>query len=436
QQGVAIVLMAKLRSRNSSSKVYHAEKWGLRESKYTFLRTNELKTAKHKSISPSSPNYFFVPKSETNRRAYEEYAQMNGIFIESVNGIVTARDSFVIDFRTEELRERLARFRDMSLDDAAATHGHNLRDTRGWKLSVARKKLATDSDWETHFCDILYRPFDIRKIYYSPTMVDWGRWDLMRHFSHSNLCLVCPKRLETQLPWSHILASSAMIDHVTVSLKTVDYCFPMYLYPDASKHDLFSSQKPGTPEANISQKLTQHMSLAYKKSPCPELIFGFIYGILHSNAYRTKYSEFLRNDFPRVPFTTDYALFLELAEKGQQLIDLHLLKSKKLEKPISKCEGTGEQVVIKPTYEAKRQRVYINKEKYFTGVAAEVWNYHIGGYQVAEKWLKDRRGRTLTSEEASTYTKIITALSETIAIQSTLDPLFEQVENSLLEVKL
>ncbi|MBI3873026.1 MAG: DNA methyltransferase, partial [candidate division Zixibacteria bacterium] len=124
------------------------------------------------------------------------------------------------------------------------------------------------------------------------------------------------------------------------------------------------------------------------------------------------------------------------AEKGARLVELHLLKSTKLAKPIAKCEGSGKLGVVKLTYDPKQSRVYVNPDQYFTGVPPEVWAYRIGGYQVAEKWLKDRKGRVLSSEEVAIYAKIITALAETIKIQESLDDLFNEVESSLLKVTL
>ncbi len=210
----------------------------------------------------------------------------------------------------------------------------------------------------------------------------------------------------------------------------------LYLCPEVDKHALFSQHEWGKRVPNIVPTLVESLKSAYKKEHNPEQILHYIYALLYSNAYRKKYAEFLKADFPRVPFTRDYKLFCKLAEKGQELVELHLLKSKKLVKPITKCEGPGDLRVDKVIYDQTKARIYINPEKWFTGVDSEVWEYHIGGYQVAEKWLKDRRGRELSSEEVAPYARVVTAISETIIIQGSLDDLFTEVEASLLEVKL
>ena len=273
----------------------------------------------------------------------------------------------------------------------------------------------------------------------------------MRHMLQPNLAVILPRRVETAIPWSHVFLSSHLVEHVAVSLKTIDYCFPLYLYEESGSRG--SGRRSGfsryqhtfvfEPAAaysvrhpNINPNLLVSLSNVFKRRPSPEEIFHYIYALLYSDAYRKKYAEFLKSDFPRVPFTKDYKLFNKVSEKGEELVELHLLKSKKLVKPIAKCEGSGDLRVDKVTYDPEKARAHINPQKWFTGIAPDVWQYHIGGYQVTEKWLKDRKGRELSSEEVTHYTKAVTAIAETINIQETLDDLFAEVEANLLNVTL
>ena len=273
----------------------------------------------------------------------------------------------------------------------------------------------------------------------------------MRHMLKANLGLVLPRRVETAISWGHAFVADGIVEHVAVSLKTIDYCFPLYLYEESGsggsgRRGGFSRYQPAfvfepTAEysmrhANISSTLLISLSNVYKRQPPPEDVLHYIYAIVYSNRYRRKYAEFLKTDFPRVPFTKDYNLFLKLAEKGEELVGLHLLRSKKLGRPIAKCEGSGDLRVVKVSYDPKKEQVHISPEKYFAGVPPEVWEYHIGGYQVAEKWLKDRKGRMLSSEEVATYVNVVTAISETIRIQESLDDLFKEVEANLLDLSL
>ena len=159
-------------------------------------------------------------------------------------------------------------------------------------------------------------------------------------------------------------------------------------------------------------------------------IFYYIYAILYSTTYRTKYTQFLKIDFPRIPFTKNYKLFIQLGKLGKQLADLHLLKSKDLDITISKFPKSGTNKVEKPKYED--EKVWISKGQFFDGIKEEVWKYQIGGYQVCEKWLKDRKERTLSLEEVQTYCKIVTALSKTIELQKEIDKIYDMVEEKLL----
>lgn len=437
QQGVAIVLLVKHRSRTVKCRVFHSDLWGLRDKKYYFLSSNDFHSVKHTELNPSSPFYFFVPKKEAHRTAWDRLPKVTDIFPTNVTGIVTARDSFVIDFDKHNLRNRIIQFRNSSLDDTFVRQAFKLKDTRGWKLPAARQSLASDDHWDEYFATIHYRPFDFRWIYYTPKMVDWGRPELMRHMLKPNVSLCAMRQVALHEQYNHFLASAFMVDNRTfTSNKGIIQQFPLWLYPDTDKNDLFSQHAPGKRIPNLSPKLLASLASAYRREPTPEEVFNFIYAILYANAYRKKYAEFLKTDFPRVPFTTDVKLFQRLAQKGAQLVELHLLTSAKLDNPISKCEGSGSLQVVKVSYDPKTKRVYINPDKYFSGVPSDVWDYHIGGYQVCEKWLKDRKGRTLSSEEVATYTKVVTAIAETIKIQESLDDLFEEVESKLLEVSL
>ncbi|MDA8090646.1 MAG: hypothetical protein M0Z61_10585 [Nitrospiraceae bacterium] len=169
--------------------------------------------------------------------------------------------------------------------------------------------------------------------------------------------------------------------------------------------------------------------------PLPEEIFFYIYAVLYSETYRTKYAEFLKIDFPRVPFTSDYKLFKNMAEYGNRLVDLHLLKSKELDLPIARYSIEGNNRGEKPRFDEKSGRVYINNEQYFEGISKEVWLYQIGGYQVCDKWLKDRKGRELSLDDIQTYCRIVTAIQKTIEIQKTIDGIYENIENSLITLR-
>ncbi len=331
----------------------------------------------------------------------------------------------------EPLKQRIRQFRDLKLDDDFVAAEFDLKDTSTFKLSSFRKRAAKDEDWNKKFIDILYRPFDCRKIYYSKDVVERPLFDVMRHMLQPNLALIAPRQFKEE---SGAMVTQLIAGHKTVSAFDINYIFPLFLYPDTDKRDLFSEHDTGERLANITPKLIETLEASYRTRLQPENIFNFVYAVLYSNPYRKKYAELLKTEFPRVPFTNNFKLFQKIAQKGAQLVDAHLLRL--AVKPIAKCEGSGELRIARLSYDPKKERVYINPDKYFSGVPSDVWDYHIGGYQVCEKWLKDRKGRTLSSEEIASYAKVVTALAETITIQNSLDDLFKEVESNLLEVSL
>jgi predicted helicase len=208
--------------------------------------------------------------------------------------------------------------------------------------------------------------------------------------------------------------------------------FPLYLYPDTNKKDLFTTVETKHKTANINTDLLAVLSKTYGKKPTPEEIFYYIYAVLYSKTYRTKYAEFLKTDFPRVPFTKNHEIFLEMSKYGKQLADLHLLKSSALDPPTVRFQGKGDNRIEKPRYSEKEQRVYINATQYFEGIEKEVWEYQVGGYQVLEKWLKDRKGRTLSLEDIQHYCRVATALKKTIEVQQKIDSIYPKIEKDIV----
>lgn len=452
QQGVAIALFVKRKGAHPK-RVKHSEIWGLRNDKYKWLLKHDLRMKGWTEIKPSSPFYLFVPRDEKLNKRFQSYLGIPDIFPVNSVGIVTARDHLTIHWTSQQAWTTVLNF--ISLEAEIARLAYKLGDdVRDWKVSLAQEDLKKSGPTKENIVPILYRPFDIRYTYFTGRSKGFHcmpRGEVMRHMLQPNLALLTHRREEIQIPYRHFLVTNLISEHGALSSKTTNYCFPLYLYETSdsggsggrsgfSKYQSMFVFEPATAYSirrpNINSKLLTSLATAYKKQPTPEDIFHYIYAILYSNSYREKYAEFLKIDFPRVPFTMDYRLFKKLAEKGEELVELHLLKSKKLSKPVSKCEGSGGLRVDKVTYDQNKAHVHINPENWFTGIPSGVWEYHIGGYQVAEKWLKDRKGRQLSSEEVAHYCKVVTAISETIRIQATLDELFKEVETNLLEVKL
>lgn len=197
--------------------------------------------------------------------------------------------------------------------------------------------------------------------------------------------------------------------------------------------DLFNPPK-SEPEQNIAENIFETLKQKYSSRLKPEQILNYVYAVLYSNIYREKYAEFLKIDFPRIPVTADYSLFQQMAKRGADLIELHLLKRPSLSHLISKYNGAGDDDKIeKPSYSEKNGRVYINEEKYFDNVSPEIWNYHIGGYQVMEKYLKDRKDKQM--DDPRHYSQIATVISKTIEVQDKIDKIFSRVDKRVIDFK-
>ena len=449
-QGVSIVFFIKYKN-NSNSKISHNEIFGLRESKNNWLNSHSIRNFSGQPLKPISPYYFFIPRDEEHSKSYNKFISIQNIFTINVTGIVTARDKFVIDIDEKTLKRRIEEFRGKLIDEETLIKRYELKETRGWKISKAREELRKDKNWDSYFSKILYRPFDVRNIYYTDKMVDWGREEVMKHLVDGNIGLIIPKQFK-EIPGAFI--SNTLVGHKTVSAYDINYFFPLFLYPakqekriNTVSQILMFEPEVGyqTKQPNIKKEIFEQLNKMYSTSPSipllakergrgevavtPEEIFYYIYAVLYSNTYRTKYAEFLKIDFPRVPFTKDYKLFIKLGKLGKELADLHLLKLKHTEKIISKYPIKGSHKVEKLKYED--EKVWINKEQYFSNVKPEVWHYQIGGYQVCEKWLKDRKGRILNVDDITTYCQILTALSKTIELQKEIDKFYPEVENNL-----
>jgi predicted helicase len=228
-----------------------------------------------------------------------------------------------------------------------------------------------------------------------------------------------------------LLCACLLTGHKSVAAYDINTAFPLYLYPSADELDSAAGRRPNlSPEflkaLATKLQLPQEGQHGLPKGMTPEDIFHYTYAVFHSPAYRTRYSEFLKIDFPRLPLTNSKPLFDSLAQLGAELAALHLMESTKLEEFITEFPAKANNTVEKVHYTDKDKRVWINSTQFFAGVPAAVWTFRIGGYQVCEKWLKDRKGRVLTYNDIQHYQKIVVALKETIRLMAEIDVAIEK----------
>ncbi len=445
QPGVAITLAIKS-SNLKEKKVFCADRRGLRNEKYSWLNENDILTTKWKAIKPSDPYFFLVVKDEASLKRYMQFSSVKDIFPSNSTGIQTHRDNFIIDIDSVALKQRLLKFWDTTLSDEAVKQMYGLRETKAWKVSEKRKTdLSKNENWDKKFTKILYRSFDERWIFYDKNFIDRPRQKVMTNMMASNNLLLLVPRRSTQ-DWQHAFVTDKIAVDVAISASSreANQTFPLFIDSQKEKHAQLLLGEQGTPghrKPNISKEFLELLNSEYDSQITleqkefhgipPEQIFHYIYGVLYSPAFRKKYTEFLRIDFPRIPLTKDAKVFEQVGNLGKRLVDLHLVRSKELDKPTTRFHGDGDNLVEKPTY-SSGDRVYINKTKYFEPILAQEWNYQIGGYQVLEKWLKDRKGRHLTADDIRHYCRVATAIKCTIEIQNSLDKLYPKVEGTLI----
>jgi hypothetical protein len=446
EQGVAVALMAKGARVKGVSR---AELYGLRRDKYAALDAGDVTTTEWTPIEPGPPFYVFEPRDSEAEDEYNQGVRLPDLVPAKVVGIVTARDRLTIDFDAEVLWRQVIDFASLGEEEARAKYRLG-KDVIEWKVRLAQEDVRASGPSRDNVKPILYRPFDVRAIYYtgvSRGFICRPRPEVMSHMlAGENLGLITPRNLEIEQPWRNALVTDTIIEHVPVSYKTIDYVFPFYQYTNAGE---LEGEKPGRApnitKAVASDFLSAVGARALENSPevgqrsdsrevlYAEDIFYYIYGVLHSPTYRARYAEFLKLDFPRIPFPKDYESFDRLAGAGQRLADLHLLKDKDRWgwRGIEQRGEAKEAVVGKVEYDDSSEEVIFDArrprpEQYRLGpVPRHVWELHIGGYQVLRKWLKDRKGRKVAPGD---YVAIIIALAETDRImREECDPAFKEM---------
>jgi predicted helicase len=292
-------------------------------------------------------------------------------------------------------------------------------------LQDLREAGVPNESAEVHIQPILYRPFDVRYTFYTGKVNAFHerpRPEVMRHLLRGrNLALIVGRfgAATGDDEWNIVFVARHMVD-LNIFRRGGGEVFPLYLYSEAEgQGNLLGSGD----RVNLSEEFRHALAhaLGNDAPPAPESTLAYIYALLHSNAYRSRYAEFLRRDFPRIPLPPSREVFDQLAAYGQQLIQYHLLEHPDLEVPRCKFYGEGDGRVERVRYDDAQHQVWINSTQYFEPVPPEVWAFRVGGYAVSEKWLADRKGRTLSLDERLTYQRVITALTETIRLQAAID---------------
>lgn len=436
QQGVCVcIFVKKSQNKKTLAQVFHTDIYGLRESKYNFLNNTDFQKSGLKNIILSAPEYFFKVVDADKKTTYDGGFKIDALFRAGSVGIVTARDGLTIDFTQSALSKKLHRF--IELDMEAARKEFDLgKDVRDWKVVWAqddlKRHLSPNGSLDmSRFVPLQYRVFDKRVTYYtgaSRGIQCYPRDEVMKNFLIGKNIGLATARSNKSDQCDHFYLSSNIMEAKCAERTTQSAIFPLFLY----EQTLEGIKCRPNLDPKIICGICTSVELSFvpkrncEKKECftPLDLLDYIYAVLHSPHYRETYKEFLKIDFPRVPYPTDKELFWKLVEFGGQLRQLHLLESSLLDNMITTYPVGGSNVVDKTTY--REGDVIINKEgQGFHGVPQIAWEFYIGGYQPAQKWLKDRKGRALTDDDILHYQRMIVALIETDRIMKEIDEILE-----------
>lgn len=414
KQGVAILIGVRLKSPNKKGRAYFSELWGRRSDKYLALRSTSHREIDWHDCKATAPNYTFHPSGAAFDRYADGFPSLAEWMPQYSSGVITARDGFSIDEDEGVLIERARQFAEsQAQSDAEFCRELGISEKKGWDIGRARRRLAGCNDIAGLIKPISYRPFDDRKVIFDESVVWTTARSTMDHMlAGPNFSLVSA-RSEKSGTCSHFYMSDKLVETKCGERTTQSAVFPLYMYPAS---DEFDQTRKVNFAPKLYAKIKELATHPEHGEPDEVAVFDYIYGVLHSPNYREAFAEFLKIDFPRIPWPASPDVFWHVREKGEALRRLHLMEDAAIGETPYPFNGEGDLVVDKPEFVATKDglgEVWINKTQRFANVPEISWDFFIGGYQPARKWLKDRKGRTLSFDDIRHYQKIIKILAET-----------------------
>jgi predicted helicase len=425
EQGVSINFFIKTGNKkpNELGQVFHYDLYGKRELKYDFLLENSVKTTQYQKLENIAPHYFFTPKDFDEKKTYDKGFHLLELFLENSLGVLSKNDDVAISFDKSTLKERIENFTTLTESEVKKTY--NIKDdSRDWILSKAMQDLKENYKAE-NYKHITYRPFDNRWTFFTGKPKGFFAYSqnrIMRNLKGgNNYALISGRQGQAvgNMQWNLSFISNTISDQ-NIYYRGGGSVFPLYINPETNGQQTIGQTAERTPNLNteIVKQLAKKVGLTFttekettKDTFAPIDILDYIYAVLHSPTYREKYKEFLKIDFPKIPYPKNKDTFWQLVKLGGTIRQIHLLESPTVEKYITQYPIDGNNEVGKTKYQDGK--VYINVTQYFANVPQIAWDFYIGGYQPAQKWLKDRKERTLEFDDILHYQKIIVALSET-----------------------
>jgi len=439
KKGVSINIFVKNNKKKAGelAVVFYAEIRGTRTKKFEYLNKNiNFNNIKWKKLQLSENNYYLVEKNFKNESVYNQYFGIHEIFNAYSSGIDTGRDDFAINAEKDELIKKIEKL--LSLDDEKAREELKLgEDSRDWKIRFVKNDLklflSKDSKIdEQKIVQLLYKPFDIRYTYFTGNSRGYlinPRNTIMKHFIIGNNCGLIFNRgiignITPVFITNKIIIGRSWSRSGTTSR---DYVAPLFIYTFEN-----NSEKQVNLNPAIIKKIESILNMKHNDNEKDNNTFtsldilDYIYSFLHSVIYREKFNELLNIDFPRIKYPKNKKEFMLLIELGGKLRKLHLMEDLENIKDIISYPEPGTDEVEKIRYE--NEKVYINAKQYFEKISPEIWDYYIGGYQPANQWLKEKKGKKLEYNDNKHFNRIIYIIQETIQIQKQIDKILEATE--------
>ena len=429
-QGVSIIIGIKKKTKTKKlAELFIFDMYGKRDLKYKSLNENSLKSLPFEKVDYKEPQFYFVKKDLKLQVEYENSFIVNNLFKINSAGIVTARDHFTIQFSENTVKHIINDFSTLDVEEARLKYNLG-KDVRDWKVEFAQKDLLNSNINEENIMSISYRVFDNRKTYFTGNSKGFHcmpRGNVMRNFIKNNIGLIFNRETKKGAYSSLFITNTITDSHI---VDNISYIAPLYIYPDEN-----SLETERTPNLNLEIVADIEKALNLKFTPekeddkntfAPIDILDYIYAVLHSPNYREKYKEFLKIDFPRVPYP-DPETFWQLVALGSELRALHLMESDTLNDRVIDTDGEGEMIITNKlnkkdaTIENDLVTLKLNADIAIINIPLVAWEFFIGGYQPAQKWLKDRVGRELSRTDLKHYNKIINALIKTDEIMKKID---------------
>lgn len=421
QQGVAIIIAVKKQGKAGQDKplatVFHGDLWGKRSEKYEFLEKQTIKGADFSEVTPNKAPWPFVPRDGDLFARYEKGFSLADLFSPNgrpAPGIVTTQDQFAISWDAAEAAEKV-RFLLATKDESEARARFRLCSQAQWSYAKAKAELP-NQDWQSQISRIAYRPLDNRVTVYNSNVAVHLRDRVMGHMRRGPNFGLATARSNKNPTVDHFYITQLIMETKCAESSTQSCLFPLYLYPE---EDSLDQTRRVNFDPKIWRKIRELAKHPARGEPDEVAIFDYIYGVLHSPDYRETFAEFLKTDFPRIPWPASPDVFWHVSEKGGALRRLHLMEPDAVGAAPFPFTGEGGGVVDKPHFDSGS--VWINGDQRFEGVPQIAWDFYIGGYQPAQKWLKDRKGRTLSFADIQHYQRIIKVLSETHRIMGEIE---------------